>query len=138
MSVSSDRFWGKMGSTFFLRLVLCVVIRKNIDCLFEYDGFSLIRDFMNPDTGLLGGKEFNSSIMRFTQNKAIWRHFVDNHSHWKAAQAKVPFFGDQNVISDFLNKSGFRSPFPDQWSWSFKIGSLRGRRPVDHSQFFGA
>ena len=76
--------------------------------------------------------------MRFTQNKAIWRHFVDNQSHWKAAQAKVPFFGDQNVISDFLNKSGFRSPFPDQWSWSFKIGSLRGRRPVDHSKFFGA
>lgn len=122
----------------YLYFDLDVVIVDNIDCLFEYEGFGISRDFINPDTGLLGGKEYNSSIMRFTQNKLIWKHFTDNETQWKAAQAKIPFFGDQNVISDFLNRSGYDSPFPDQWIWSFKIGSLRGRRPVDHSQFFGS
>ena len=122
----------------YLYFDLDVVIVDNIDCLFEYKGFGITRDFINPEIGLLGGKEYNSSIMRFTQNSAIWKHFKVNESRWKAAQAKTPFFGDQNVISDFLNKSGFDSPFPDQWSWSFKIGSLRGRRPIDHNIFFGA
>lgn len=122
----------------YLYFDLDVVIVDNIDCFFEYEGFGISRDFINPDKGLLDGREYNSSIMKFTQNKAIWRHFKVNEAQWKAAQAKIPFFGDQNVISDFLNKSGFESPFPDEWIWSFKIGSLRGRRPVDHSKFFGA
>jgi hypothetical protein len=122
----------------YLYFDLDVVIVDNIDCLFEYEGFGITRDFINPDKGLLGGKEYNSSIMRFTQNSATWKHFKVNESRWKATQAKTPFFGDQNVISDFLNKNGFDSPFPDQWIWSFKIGSLRGRRPIDHSIFFGA
>jgi len=102
----------------YLYFDLDVVIVANIDCLFEYEGFGIIRDFINPGAGLLGGKEYNSSIMRLTQNKAIWRQIIDNQSHWKAAQAKIPFFGDQNVISDFVNKSGFCSPCPDQSSWS--------------------
>ena len=58
----------------YLYFDLDVVIVDNIDCLFEYDGFGIIRYFVNHDIGLLGGKEYNSSIMRFAQNKAIWRH----------------------------------------------------------------
>ena len=117
---------------------LDVVIVDNIDCLFEFEGFGITRDFINPDNGLLGGKEYNSSIMRFTQNKALWRHFKNNEPRWIGEQRKISFFGDQNVISDYLNKTGFNNPFPDSWIWSFKIGTLRGRRPVDHSKFFGA
>lgn len=122
----------------YLYFDLDVVIVDNIDCLFEFEGFGITRDFINPETGLLGGKEYNSSIMRFSQNNALWKHFENNQSQWKAAQEKIPFFGDQNVISDFLNKTGFENPFPDDWIWSFKIGTKRGRRPVDHSKFFGA
>ena len=122
----------------YLYFDLDVVIVDNIDCLFEFEGFSITRDFINPETGLLGGKEYNSSIMRFTQNNALWKHFQNNQSRWKAEQQRISYFGDQNVISDFLNKVGFDNPFPDDWIWSFKIGTLRGRRPVDHSNFFGA
>lgn len=122
----------------YLYFDLDVVIVDNIDCLFEFEGFGITRDFINPEKGLLGGKEYNSSIMRFTQNNALWKHFKNNQSRWKAEQQRISFFGDQNVISDFLNKTGFDNPFPDYWIWSFKIGTLRGRRPVDHSKFFGA
>ena len=37
-----------------------------------------------------------------------------------------------------MNQQGYQSPFPDSWIWSFKIGSIRGRRPLDHTKFFGA
>ena len=122
----------------YLYFDLDVVIVDNIDCLFDYQGFGITRDFINPENGLLGGKEYNSSIMRFTQNRALWKHFIDNQDRWKAEQNRISFFGDQNVISDFLNRTGFDNPFPDEWIWSFKIGALRGRTPVDHSKFHGA
>ena len=51
---------------------LDVVIVDNIDCLFEHEGFGIIRDFINPDDGLLGGKEYNSSVMKFTQDRELW------------------------------------------------------------------
>lgn len=122
----------------YLYFDLDVVIVDNIDCFFEYPGFGITRDFINPDYGLIGGKEYNSSIMRFTQDQTLWEHFIKNESRWKATQAKIPFFGDQNVISDFLNEHGYDNQFPDEWIWSFKIGTFRGRRPVNHSQFFGS
>ena len=122
----------------YLYFDLDVVIVGDIDCIFEYEGFGITRDFINPDIGLLGGKEYNSSVMIFTQNSAIWAHFINNQTRWAAEQKRIPFFGDQNVISDFLNRNGFDCPFPDEWIWSFKMGSIRGRRPVDHTKFFGA
>ena len=122
----------------YLYFDLDVVIVDNIDCFFEFIGFGITRDFINPDTGLLGGNEYNSSIMRFTQNKSLWSYFEDNQDRWKKEQQRVPFFGDQNVISDYLNNEGYDKPFPDEWIWSFKIGSIRGRRPVDHSKYFGS
>jgi len=122
----------------YLYFDLDVVIVDNIDCFFEFEGFGITRDFINPDDGLLGGKEFNSSIMRFTQDDALWNFFVTNQSRWRDAQQKTPFFGDQNVISNHLNNIGFDQPFPDDWIWSFKVGSIRGRRPVDHTKYFGS
>ena len=49
-------------------------------------------------------------------------------------QERVNFFGDQNVISAYLNQHNYSNPFPDAWIWSFKIGNIRGRRP-DHTRF---
>ena len=122
----------------YLYFDLDVVIVDNIDCLFKFEGFGITRDFINPDTGLLGGKEYNSSIMRFSQDLMLWKHFKNNELRWKNEQRKIPFFGDQNVISNYLNQTEFNQPFPDDWIWSYKIGSLRGRRPLDNSQHFGS
>jgi hypothetical protein len=122
----------------YLYLDLDVVIVDNIDCFFNYRGFGITRDFINPNPGFLGGNEYNSSVMRFGPDKMLWRFFQDNQRRWKEIQASVPFFGDQNVISAYLNRQGYSTPFPDDWMWSFKIGTLRGRRPVDHSKYFGA
>jgi len=121
----------------YLYFDLDVVITGNIDCLFDFPGFGIPRDFINPDVGLLGQKEYNSSIMKFAPDVNVWRHFNNNKPRWNEMQKKYNFFGDQNVISDYLNKTGYNSPFPDEWIWSFKIGTLRGRRPVDHSKYFG-
>ena len=68
----------------------------------------------------------------------LWKHFKDNELRWKNEQLKIPVFGDQNVISNYLNQTNFNQPFPDDWIWSYKIGSLRGRRPLDHSKHFGS
>ena len=122
----------------YLYLDLDVVIVDNIDCFFEFIGFGITRDFINPDKGLLEGKEYNSSIMRFTQNEELWNFFTANSEIWQINQERTHFFGDQNVISAYLNQQGYQSPFPDSWIWSFKIGSIRGRRPLDHTKFFGA
>ena len=122
----------------YLYFDLDVVIVDNIDCFFEFENFGITRDFINPDQGLLEGKEYNSSIMRFTQSEELWDFFVTNQNIWKKNQERVNFFGDQNVISAYLNQHNYSNPFPDAWIWSFKIGSIRGRRPLDHTTFFGA
>ena len=121
----------------YLYLDLDVVIVDNIDCLLDWSGFGITRDFINPDNGLTGGKEYNSSVMRFKQNIDLWHFYINNIEFWKKAQVEYPFLGDQHVISAFLNKTGYSRPFPDEWLWSYKIGVLRGRRPVDHSKLFG-
>ncbi|MDB2513451.1 FkbM family methyltransferase [Alphaproteobacteria bacterium] len=122
----------------YLYFDLDVVIVDNIDCFFEFENFGITRDFINPEEGLLEGKEYNSSIMRFSQNEELWNFFVANQNIWKANQERVNFFGDQNVISAYLNRHDYNSPFPDAWIWSFKIGSIRGQRPLDHTKFLGA
>lgn len=122
----------------YLYFDLDVVIVDNIDCFFEFTNFGITRDFINPDEGLLEGKEYNSSIMRFTQNEELWNFFVTNQKIWRTSQERINFFGDQNVISAYLNQRNYQHPFPDSWIWSFKIGSIRGRRPLDHTKFFGA
>jgi hypothetical protein len=141
-----EGWWNKMQmfrddvlpSGEYLYFDLDVVIVNNIDCLFEFKGFGITRDFINPDEGILGGNEYNSSIMRFTQDKMLWTYFNDYQNQWAEIQQKIPFFGDQNVISYYLNKKGYKNHFPDEWVWSFKIGTLRGRRPIDHSIYFGS
>jgi len=141
-----EGWWNKMllfkqnvlPSGNYLYFDLDVVIVDNIDCFFKFSGFGITRDFINPDNGLLGGKEYNSSIMSFTQDNALWNFFETNQSRLKDAQRKIPFFGDQNVISNYLNNIGFDQPFPDDWIWSFKVGAIRGRRPLDHTKYFGS
>lgn len=122
----------------YLYFDLDVVIVDDIDCFFDFEGFGIARDFINPDTGLLGGREYNSSVMRFRPDMKLWWAFEDNRSEWDSIQKRVPFFGDQNVISHYLNTRDYSHPFPDEWVWSFKMGTVRGRRPVDHSKCLGA
>lgn len=110
----------------YLYLDLDVVIVRNIDCLFDWRGFGILRDFLNPDIGHIGGKEYNSSVMRFTQDLRLWKYFNNNHFIWNEYQKKIPIFSDQNVISAYLNKINFNNPFPDDWLWSYKFGVLRG------------
>ena len=141
-----DGWWNKMllfkpgilPDGEYLYFDLDVVIVDNIDCFFDFENFGITRDFINPEQGLLDGKEYNSSVMRFTQNEGLWNFFVANQSIWKSNQERVKFFGDQNVISAYLNKQNYNNPFPDEWIWSYKIGNVRGRRPLDHTKIFGA
>ena len=115
----------------YLYFDLDVVIVDNIDCFFDFENFGITRDFINPEQGLLEGKEYNSSVMRFTQNEGLWNFLCHkSKSIWKSNQERVKFFGDQNVISAYLNKQNYNNPFPDEWIWSYKIGNVRGRRPL--------
>ena len=52
-----------------------ISVNNNIDCFFEFEGFGITRDFVHPDEGILGGKEYNSSIMRFSQNDHLWNYY---------------------------------------------------------------
>lgn len=121
----------------YLYFDLDLVIVDNIDCFFEFEKFGITRDFVRPDNGLMEGKEYNSSIMRFTQDEQLWNFFVANQNIWKKNQERVPFFGDQNVISAYLNQQDFNNPFPDAWIWSFKCGSVRGQQRQNSEQFLG-
>ncbi len=114
----------------YLYFDLDVVIIDNIDSLFEFDGFGIARDFVRPDRGILGGKEYNSSVMKFTQNSRLWEFFESNQESWQFWEKKCSFFGDQNVISAFLNSQNYSNHFPDDWIWSYKCGSTRGVIPV--------
>jgi len=122
----------------YLYFDLDVVIVDNIDEIFDHVGFGITRDFVNPDPGILGGREYNSSVMKFSPDASLWRFFQYNLKRWMQIQKEIPFFGDQNVISAYLNSKSYSNAFPDHWLWSYKIGTLRGRRPLDHNKFFGA
>ena len=124
----------------YLYFDLDVVIVDNIDDLFEYKSFAAIRDFIRPNEGILPGAEYNSSVLRFNnvQSKGIYEHYINNRKMWKDFQKQVHFFGDQNVISHYLNSyPNFHTPFPDQWLWSYKKGVKRGQHAGDRSQMFG-
>ena len=79
----------------YLYLDLDVVIVDNIDCFFDFENFGITRDFINPEQGLLDGKEYNSSVMRFTQNEGLWNFFVANQSIWKSNQERVKFLASK-------------------------------------------
>ena len=121
----------------YLYCDLDIVIVDNIDCIFQHQGFGIIRDFVNPDHNILGGKEYNSSVMRFTQNMALWHFFQKNISRWQKIQKKIPFFGDQNVIGSFLNQQNYSNAFPDEWIWSFKVGVSRGKHDIKSNIWLG-
>ncbi|MCG7944968.1 MAG: hypothetical protein N0C84_01330 [Candidatus Thiodiazotropha taylori] len=124
----------------YLYLDLDVVIVDNIDKLFNRAGFSIIRDFIRPDQGLLGNKEYNSSVMYFKPKECIgiWEWFKNNEEHWRSYQDQIHFFGDQNVISEYLNHYEYYcNPFPDEWIWSYKKGVERGKTAGDRSRMFG-
>jgi len=119
---------------------LDVIIVDNIDEIFDYDTFAIIRDFIRPDEGLLPGPEYNSSIMKFDVRKCsgIYEFYHQNREAWKKYQEKIHFFGDQVVISQYVNHyPDFCKPFPDQWSSSFKKGPVRKLHNGDRSEWFG-
>lgn len=124
----------------YLYFDLDVVIVDNIDCFFEHKSFAAIRDFIRPNDGILPGPEYNSSALRFNNVmcKGIYDHYINNRKMWKDFQKQVHFFGDQNVISHYLNSyPNFHTPFPDEWLWSYKKGVKRGQHAGDRSQMFG-
>ena len=88
----------------YLYFDLDVVIVDNIDCFFEHPSFGIIRDFIRPDNGILPGKEYNSSAMRFnTDLSSIWEYYIQNNIKFHDMQKQVSFFGDQNVVSSYVN-----------------------------------
>ena len=124
----------------YLYFDLDVVIVDNIDCFFKHESFAAIRDFIRPNDGILPGPEYNSSVLRFNNVlcKGIYDHYINNRKMWKDFQKQVHFFGDQNVISHYLNSyPNFHTPFPDNWLWSYKKGVRRGQHAGDRSQMFG-
>lgn len=126
----------------YLYLDLDVVIVDNIDCVFDHAGFGITRDFIRPNNGLLPGKEYNSSILRFnnTTTHGIYEYYVQNKQYWLDCQKTiVHWFGDQNLISQYVNHyPDFLNVFPDEWFWSYKKGVHRGKTAGDRSKMFGA
>ena len=124
----------------YLYLDLDVVVVDNIDCFFDHKDFGITRDFIRPDDGLLDGKEYNSSVLRFdnTRTQGIYDYYTQNRRLWKEHQKRVSFFGDQNIISSYLNfYPDFLNVFPDSWLWSYKKGVERGKHAGDRSKMFG-
>ena len=124
----------------YLYLDLDVVVVDNIDCFFDHKDFGITRDFIRPDDGLLGGKEYNSSVLRFdnTRTQGIYDYYIQNKKKWLDYQKQIHFFGDQNVISSYVNHyPDFLSVFPDEWLWSYKKGVERGKTAGDRSRMFG-
>ena len=119
---------------------LDVVIVDDIQPLLDYSDFAICRDFIRPNDGLLPGKEYNSSVMKFNSERCegIYQHYINNVETWKQHQEQIHFFGDQNVISNYLNYyPDFCNPFPDELIWSYKKGVERGKHAGDRSRMFG-
>ena len=119
---------------------LDVVIVDGIDCLFDHRSFGITRDFIRPFNGLLAGPEFNSSVLRFnnTTTQGIYDYYIQNKEVWKDYQKQIHFFGDQNVISSYVNHyPDYLNIFPDEWLWSYKKGVDRGKTAGDRSKMFG-
>ena len=113
----------------YLYLDLDVVIVDNIDYFFDHPNFGITRDFIRPNDGLLPGPEYNSSILKFDNRTTdgIWQYYLQNKKYWHDQQKIVNFFGDQNLISAYVNAyPDFLSVFPDELIWSYKKGVERG------------
>ena len=126
-----EGWWNKMqlfhpntqlpGTTLYMDLD--VVITDNIDCFFTYKpeaDFVGMNDF-NPMT-----KQWNSSIMRFTQSKwhdKLWMTFFNDRP---GLLRRFP--GDQNLISEFIKNSPGCESFPDSWTQSYKWYDRSGTR----------
>ena len=124
----------------YLYLDLDVIVVGNLDSYFNRPGLGAIRDFIRPEVGLLGNKEYNSSVMSFNTQECngVYTWFKDNEHHWRNYQKQIHFFGDQNVISEYLNYyEYFSNPFPDEEISSFKKGIERGKHTGDRSEWFG-
>jgi hypothetical protein len=125
----------------YLYFDLDVVIFDNIDCFFDHNSFGITRDFIRPNDGLLPGPEYNSSILKFDNRttNGIWQHYINNKKLWHNYQKQIHFFGDQNLISHYVNSyPDYLNVFPDEWIWSFKKGVERGKHAGDRSKWFGA
>ena len=132
---------GVLPENEYLYFDLDVVIVDNIDCFFDHKSFAVTRDFIRPDNGLLPGKEYNSSVIRFNTNtvKGIYEYYMQNYKTWHDYQKQIHFFGDQNVISSYVNHyPDFLNVFPDEWLWSYKKGQQRGKHAGDRSKMFGS
>ena len=124
----------------YLYLDLDVVIVDNIDCLFELPTFGILRDFIRPENGILPGKEYNSSVMIFEPQFRgdLFKYYTKNKILWNEYSKQVHFFGDQNVISSFLNRNPTMcKPIPDEWVWSYKKGVHRGRYAGHRDRMYG-
>ena len=91
-----------------------IVITKNIDCFATYgedNSFCIINDCEREFN------EYNSSIMKWNNINAsslIWETYFKDRPKWRKVQ------GDQNVITDLINKQSILKVFPDEWTFSYK------------------
>ena len=114
-----EGFWPKLdvlkifnkGENIFFDLD--VVILKNINCFATWgdeNTFAIINDFSGKDV-------LNSSIMKWNNINAsslIWETYFKDRPKWRKVQ------GDQNVITDLINKQSILKVFPDEWTFSYK------------------
>jgi hypothetical protein len=124
----------------YLYLDLDVVIVDNIDSLFKLPTFGILRDFIRPDNGILPGKEYNSSVMIFEPQFRgdLFKFYTKNKMLWNEYSKQVSYFGDQNIISVYLNRNPtLCKPIPDEWCWSYKKSWERGKYAGDRSRMFG-
>jgi len=97
-----------------LYMDLDVVIMKNIDNFYIHgggDSFGITRNF-NTSTQV-----FNSSIMKFNNHTAtdlIWKPFLADKTRF------MRMHGDQDIISELVNRSHLLRLFPDEWTFSYK------------------
>ena len=97
-----------------LYMDLDVVILKNIDCFANHgdeNTFGILNDFGQPTT------IYNSSIMKWNNSNAsslIWDKYFADRISWRKVQ------GDQNVVTDLMNKNPILKPFPNDWTFSYK------------------
>jgi hypothetical protein len=132
---------GTLPTGEYLYLDLDVIIVNNIDDVFSHPSFGITRDFIRPDNGLLPGPEYNSSVLRFNTatTQGLYDYYQTNKRAWLDCQRTIaPFFGDQNVISAYVNHyPTFLNVFPDEYCWSYKKGRERGKTAGDRSRMFG-
>lgn len=101
-----------------LFLDLDIIIRSNIDCLFEADGeFRIIKDWDFPND-IIG----NSSVFRFEVNK---HSDIIEHFYEYGTNIRDTYKNEQAFLSYEMSKKGILQYWDSSWCVSFKRNCLQ-------------